>query len=111
MSYQQPQNLFKNRDGVLGWISRSLGKTFGYGPDAKRKVAAITGATAVSADNWYERRSVMRADYLAALLAESDEMLAEFLEAIGREDLADAARRDAVLHQIETLIRTLDGEA
>lgn len=110
MSFRTRQNLFKSGGEYKGVIARALGKAFGYGPDGLRKVMSATGASEVSARNWYEGSHSMRADYLAALLADSDEMLAEFLDAIGRADLADAARREATLAQIQSLINTLDGK-
>lgn len=91
------------------WCAETMGRVFGWGPEAISKVSRITKAHPVAARHWYDEKHEMRASYLAQLLAESDEMLAEFLAAIGRQDLADAARRDAVLGEIKTLPKSLEG--
>lgn len=99
---------FQSAAEFAEWSKEALGRTFGYGTEAHKRTAETANTTVYSARNWGEGRNGMQAHNLRNLLAESDELLAEFLENIGRSDLADAARRDAVLDDIKALLAQLE---
>jgi hypothetical protein len=90
------------------WAADTLARVFGYGMTGAKRVADVAEVNVATARNWHEARNAMQAFQLANLCAESDELLAEFLAAIGRADLADAARRDAVIAEIRTVLARLD---